>query len=128
MPAFTNGAGGRGPQAASLASVPAPPPGAARDGGGESDAERALLDAALAFYGAAEDVIDYAGPEPPRVRYDVGGLQQVRDAMAELEGHVRRARDAGLAPEQIARIARLDDEIVALILARAAEPPGPIGT
>jgi hypothetical protein len=122
MPAFTNGAGGRGPLRGSLAGEPAPPSGAG-DPGGMSDAEQSLLDAALAFYGAAETVIDYAGPEPPRVRYDVGGLQQVRDAMGELEDHVRRARDAGLAPEQIARITRLDDEIVTLILARAAEPP-----
>jgi hypothetical protein len=80
--------------------------------------ERALLAAALDFYGAAESVIDYAGADRPRLRYEVGGLQGVRDAMGALEERVRLAHDAGVSPERIARITRLEPEIVDLILAR----------
>ena len=88
--------------------------------------ERALLDAALDFYGAAESVIDYAGAERPRLRYDVGGLQEVRDAMAALEQRVRLAHDVGVSSERIAGITRLEQEIIELILARhrAATPNG----
>jgi hypothetical protein len=126
MPAFTNGAIGRKPQRRRES----PAAQRARDTGadnGAGDAERALLDAAVEFYGAAEAVIDFAGLDRPRLRYDVGGLEQVRDAMARLEAHVRRAHAAGLTPERIARIARLDDEIVALMLARDAGPVSPAG-
>lgn len=81
-----------------------------------SDPEQALLDAALEFYGAAEAVIDYGGPDRPRLRYDVGGLQAVRDAMAGLERQIRAARNAGVTAEAIAGITRLEREIVELIL------------
>ncbi len=126
MPAFTNGAGGRTPQEGSGTEAGSAR-GAIGDLAGPSDAEQVLLDAALEFFGAAEAVIDYSGPERPRVRYDAGGLTQVRDAMAQLEGHIRQAHAAGIARQRIAAITRLDEEIVELILARGgAEPPGPI--
>src|SRR5262249_9185418 len=83
-------------------------------GDGWSEREHALLDAALEFYGAAEAVIDYGGVDRPRLRYDVGGLQAVRDAMASLEADIRAAHDAGASSEQIASITRLDPEIVEL--------------
>jgi hypothetical protein len=78
--------------------------------------ERALLDAALGFFGAAGAVIEYRGPEPPRLRYDVERLQRVRDAMATLDDQIRRADAAGLSPERIAGITRLEPEMVDLIL------------
>jgi hypothetical protein len=101
------------------------------DAEGEPDAwtpaERSLLDAALEFYGAAEAVIDYGGPERPRLRTDAGKLNAVRSAMVVLEGHIRVAHDAGVAPDRIARITRLEDEIVALVLDdhRGETEPGP---
>lgn len=95
-----------------------------------SPAERALLDCALDFFGAAEAVIDYAGPDRPHLRYDVDGLQEVRSAMALLEERVHVAHEAGVTPERIASITRLEQEIVELIIARhggeephAAAPP-----
>jgi hypothetical protein len=95
------------------------------DGDGWSPDEHALLDAALEFFGAAETVIDYAGQEHPRLRYDVGGLQRVRNAMASLEARIRVAADAGISAERIARITRLEAEIVDLILTRGrALAPG----
>jgi hypothetical protein len=126
MPAFTNGAGGRHPLGRSDPGASSPGSAATGSLAGSDDAERVLLDAALEFYGAAEAVIDYAGPERPRVRYDVNGLQQVRDAMAHLEGHIGRAHDDGVPPEDIARITRLERDIIELILERrGAGPPEP---
>lgn len=85
-------------------------------------AERALLDSALDFFGAAETVIDYSGPERPHLRYDVDGLQGVRSAMAALEERIHVAHEAGVSPERIAGITRLEQEIVELIIARHGEP------
>ncbi len=81
--------------------------------------ERALLDAALDFFGAAEAVIEFGEEERPRVRRDVEQLQQVRGAMTALEVRVLAAHEAGVATDQITRISRLEPEIVALIIARA---------
>lgn len=93
----------------------------ARDAGQDwSPAERALLDSALDFYGAAESVIDFGADERPQLRRDASGLKAVRDAMSELEQRIRVAHADGVAPERIAGITRLDDEIVALILARSS--------
>ena len=83
-----------------------------------SPAERALLEAALEFYGAASSVIEYRGPERPHLRPDAEGLRAVREAMGALDRHVLAAHRAGVAPAQIAQIARLEPEIVELILAR----------
>jgi hypothetical protein len=99
---------------------------------GWSSAERALLEAALEFYSAAEAAIDYAGPERPHVRGDSATLQGVRRTMAELGGHVRHAHEAGVAADRIAAITRLEPEIVALILADArpdarVDVPDPLG-
>jgi hypothetical protein len=88
--------------------------------------ERALLDAALEFYGAAEGVIDFASRERPQLRQDAAGFEAVRRAMGALEDCVRGAHAAGVAPERIAEIARIDREMVELILQRgAAAAPGP---
>ena len=101
---------------------------AAGDGGAEeaqdawSPAEQALLDAALGFYGAAEGVIDLSGEERPHVRRDAAGFDAVRRAMAVLEEHVVAAHADGVAPERIAEIARIEQEIVVLILQRSAAP------
>lgn len=93
-----------------------------------SDAEQSLLDAALEFYGASSGVIDLAGPERPLLRQDASGFQAVRRAMGVLEDRVHNARDAGVRPERIAQVSRLDPEIVELILQRdrvAAPEPSP---
>lgn len=90
------------------------------DDGDWSAAERALLDSALDFYGAAETVIDYSGSERPRLLYDVARLQKVRDAMAALEARIRGAFESGVSAERITRITRLEREIVDLILGRSA--------
>ena len=106
--------------------------GSAADGGSASEAgkdpwapvEHALLDAALEFYGAAEGVIDYAGRERPHLRQDAAGFTAIRKAMATLEERVRSAHAAGVPPERIAEIARIEPEMVELILQResAVEP------
>jgi hypothetical protein len=83
-----------------------------------SAAEQSLLDAALEFYGASSGVIDMAGPERPQLRQDAAGFQAVRRAMGTLEDRVRDARDAGVTPERIAQVARIDREMVELILQR----------
>ena len=85
-------------------------------------AERALLDAALDFFGAAETVIEYGGPDRPRLRYDVEGLQEVRRSMATLEDRICVAHEAGVTPERIASITRLEQEMVELIVARRRKP------
>lgn len=94
-----------------------------RDTGAESwsAAERALLDSALDFYGAAEGVIDLADEDRPRVRHDLTRLQAVGDAMGVLEQRVREAHAQGVAPERIAEIARLEPEMVAAMLEREHE-------
>jgi hypothetical protein len=86
--------------------------------GAWTPAERALLDAALDFYGAAEGVIDLAGEERPQVRRDAAGFEAVRRAMGVLEDRVRSAHAAGVAAERIAAIARIEREMVDLILQR----------
>lgn len=86
-------------------------------------AERALLDSALDFFGAAEAVIDYAGPDRPHLRYDVDGLQGVRSAMAALEERIHVAHEAGVTPERIASITRLEQEMVELIVERHRKAP-----
>ena len=87
-----------------------------------SAAERALLDSALDFYGAAEGLIDLADAERPRVRHDVARLQAVGDAMAALEQRVRTAHEQGVTPERIAQLARLEPEMVATMLERERTP------
>lgn len=87
-------------------------------------AERALLDSALDFFGAAESVIDYAGPDRPHLRYDADGLREVRNAMAALEERIHVAHVAGVTPDRIASITRLELEMVELIIARHGEPAG----
>ncbi|MCW2951290.1 MAG: hypothetical protein JWQ48_460 [Conexibacter sp.] len=81
-----------------------------------SATELGLLDCALEFYGAADAVIDYGGPDRPRLRYDALGLQAVREAMGLLERRIRAAGAEGLAPERIARITRLERDVVERIL------------
>lgn len=108
--------------------------GSAADGGAPDEPEagdwtpqeRALLDAALEFYGAAEGVIDFAGRERPQLRQDAAGFEAIRRAMAQLEDRVRAAHAAGVAIERIAEIARIEREMVELILQRGpAATPGP---
>jgi hypothetical protein len=86
-------------------------------------AEHALLDAALAFYEAAESVIDFGGPARPRVRRDAAGFDAVRQAMAALEARVVGAHNAGVPPQRIAQVARIEQEMVTLILQRAGATP-----
>ncbi len=92
---------------------------------GWTPVEQALLDAALEFYGAAEGVIDYAGRERPQVRQDAAGFEAVRRAMAGLEQRVVDARAAGATPERIAQLARIEPEMVTLILERRGVAPSP---
>ena len=109
-----------------------------RDGTGGSDsshgepaeaswtpAERALLDAALDFYGAAEGVIDFAGGERPQLRHDATAFHAVREAMRVLEDRVLAAHAAGATPARIAQIARLEGEMVTLILKRRGAAASP---
>jgi len=90
-----------------------------------SVAERALMEAAIEFYGAAGDVIDLGGPERPRLRRGADGFEAVRKAMAAVEARVREAHAGGVAPERIAEIARIELEMVELILRRPAAAPDP---
>jgi hypothetical protein len=105
----------------------------AADGGADDDAganawtpaERELLDAALAFYGAAEGVIDLTARERPQIVRDAAGFDALRRAMRVLEDRVRSAHAAGLASERIAEVARIEHEMVELILQRdPAAAPG----
>lgn len=86
-------------------------------------AERALLDAALDFFGAAQGVIEYEGRERPRLRHDAAGFDAVRHAMARLEERVLAAAADGLTPTRIAEIARIEPEMVELILRRRPSRP-----
>lgn len=95
------------------------------EAGSWTPAERALLEAALDFYGAAEGVIDLAGGGRPQVRHDAAGFNAVREAMRALEERVAAAHDAGATPERIAEVARLDQEMVTLILQRRGAAPAP---
>jgi hypothetical protein len=102
----------------------------AADGGVDGEeswtaVEQALLEAALEFYGAAEGVIDLAGRERPQVRHDAAGFDAVRRAMAALEEHVVAAHVAGASPERIARITRIEQETIDLILRRQGAAPSP---
>ncbi len=90
-------------------------------------AERALLDAALEFYAAAEGVIDFAATERPQLRQDADGFKAVREAMGALEEQVLAAHATGVAPERIAEIARIEREMVILILQRRGAAPAPSG-
>lgn len=100
--------------------------GMAAEGQDWSPAEHALLDAALEFYDAANGVIDYGAEDRPQLRRDATGFQAVRMSMATLEERIRSASAAGVTEQQIARITRLEHEIVALILAREESAgPGP---
>lgn len=90
-------------------------------------AERALLDAALEFYGAAEGVIEFAGRERPQLRQDAAGFRAVRKTMGVLEERVLAAHAAGVPAERIAQVARIEREMVALILARRGAAPSPAG-
>ena len=93
------------------------------DEDGWSPTERALLDAALEFYSAAEGVLDFAGRERPRLRHDAAAFNAVRAAMRLLEERVLAAHAAGATPERIAEIARIEHETIALILARRGVAP-----
>ena len=100
--------------------------GADREVGEEwTPAEQALLDAALEFYGAAGGVIDLAGGDRPQLRQDAAGFDAVRRAMGALEERVAVAHEAGVSPERIAEIARIEPDTIALILARRAAAPSP---
>jgi hypothetical protein len=101
--------------------------GASNDVGEEdwTPVEQALLDAALEFYGAAEGVIDYAGRERPQLRQDAAGFEAVRRAMAALEQCVVDAHAAGASPERIAQVARIEPDMVTLILQRRGAAPMP---
>jgi hypothetical protein len=83
-----------------------------------SAVERGLFKSALDFYGAAEAVIDYQGPDRPQLRWDVEGLQGVRVAMGALERRIRIACRAGFSTERIVRITRLDPDVVEQIVER----------
>jgi hypothetical protein len=83
--------------------------------------ERALLRSALDFYGAAEAVIDYHGPDRPRLRFDVERLQSVRAAMGALERRIEVAARAGFSIERIIGITRLEPEMVERIVAHQHE-------
>jgi hypothetical protein len=97
----------------------------AEEGATWKPVERELLEAALDFYGAAQGVIAYEGPERPHLRHDAAGFDAVRKAMAALEARVVAAHGAGMGPARIAEIARMEPEMVALILERHAAPPHP---
>ncbi len=83
-----------------------------------SAVERGLFRSALDFYGAAEAVIDYHGPDRPKLRFDLDGLGGVRAAMGALERRIAVASRAGFSTERIVRITRLEPEIVEGIVAR----------
>lgn len=82
--------------------------------------ERALLDAALGFYGAAEGVIEFGDGTRPQVRRDAAGFEAIRQAMGLLEERVLDAHAAGVARERIAEVARIEREMVELIIARGS--------
>ena len=92
-----------------------------RDTGGAADwspPERALLDATLNYYGAAEAVIDLSEAPSPKLHVHPAGVRAVRDAMSALEERICAAHDAGVAFERIVGITRLERELVAAIVAR----------
>lgn len=88
-------------------------------------AEQALLDAALEFYGAAEAVIEFAGLERPQLRQDAAAFKAVQAAMGVLEARILAAHAAGVGPARIAEVARVEHEMVTLILARHGAAPSP---
>ncbi|MBS1871364.1 MAG: hypothetical protein JSS99_17065 [Actinobacteria bacterium] len=93
------------------------------DEAGWSPTERALLDAALGFYAAAEGVLDFAGRERPQLRHDAAAFHAVRDAMRLLEERVLAAHAAGATRARLAEIARIEPETIALILERRGVAP-----
>lgn len=90
---------------------------------GWTSSEQALMDAALAFYGAAGAVIDLDGPERPLLRRDASGFEAVRQAMGLLEERVAEAHADGVPPERIAQIARIEPETIRLIIERRDAAP-----
>lgn len=80
--------------------------------------ERGLFASALEYYGAAGAVIERRASERPAVRFDAEALESVRAAMGALERRIEIAWRAGLSDERIASIARLDLDLVALIVQR----------
>jgi hypothetical protein len=99
--------------------------GSGTDGDGWSPVERALLAAALEFYGAAGGVIELAGDEDPhpQLRRTADGFKAIREAMGALEQCVAAAHAAGISAERIAQIARIEQETIDLILQRQAAAP-----
>jgi hypothetical protein len=95
------------------------------DGGSLTPPEQALLEAALEFYGAAEGVIELGDRERPQLRHDVAGFEAIRRAMGALEQRVAAAHAAGVSPERIAQIARMEQETIDLILQRQSAAPKP---
>ncbi|MGN6188693.1 MAG: hypothetical protein ACTHOE_07320 [Conexibacter sp.] len=91
-------------------------------------AERAVLDAALDFYGAAEGVIDLAGGARPQLRHDAAAFKAIQRAMAALEARVVAAHAAGTTAERIAQIARMEQETIDLILRRRSAAPSSGGS
>ncbi len=87
--------------------------------------EHGLLEAALDFYGAADGVIEHADGERPQLRRGAAGFDAVRQAMGVLEQRVMAARAAGASPERIARITRIEQETIDLILQRQGAAPSP---
>jgi len=94
-------------------------------GGGWTPVERALLAAALEFYGAAGGVIEFTGDEHrhPQLRHNADGFKAIRDAMGALEQCVMAAHAAGASAERIAQIARIEQDTIDLILRRKAAAP-----
>ena len=97
-------------------------PRSGADGGDWTPVERALLDAALEFYGAAGGVIEFAGDEHPHphLRQNAEAFKAIRAAMGALEQCVVAAHAAGASAERIAQIARIERETIDLILQRQA--------
>jgi len=94
-------------------------------GDGWTPVERALLAAALEFYGAAGGVIAFTGEEHPhpQVRHNADGFKAIREAMGALEQRVVAAHAAGASAERIAQITRIEQETIDLILQRQAAAP-----
>lgn len=103
--------------------------GSGADGGIDGDrwtpVERALLAAALEFYGAAGGVLEFTGDEhpQPQLRQNADGFKAIRAAMGALERCVAAAHAAGASAERIAQIARIEQETIDLILQRQAAAP-----
>jgi hypothetical protein len=95
------------------------------EGDGWTPVERALLAAALEFYGAAGGVLEFTDDKHPhpQLRHNADGFRAIRQAMGALERCVVAAHAAGASAERIARIARIEQETIDLILQRQAAAP-----